>query len=72
MRTKQILKRVSEFTEPFRVDNGKKFHLKDFDPGDTLEFGDESKPRTKKLSPAASQPADRAIIACGDERSGRC
>jgi PPK2 family polyphosphate:nucleotide phosphotransferase len=48
MKSKQILKRVSEFTEPFRVDNGKKFRLKDVDPGDTLKYTDEEKPRAKE------------------------
>jgi PPK2 family polyphosphate:nucleotide phosphotransferase len=38
------LKRVKTLTEPFRVDNGKKFRLKDVDPGDTLHLKSEDKP----------------------------
>ncbi len=32
---------VSDFSKPYRVDHGRKFRLKDFDPGDTS--GVESK-----------------------------
>jgi PPK2 family polyphosphate:nucleotide phosphotransferase len=48
MKSKQLIKRAHKLAEPFRVDNGKKFRLKDFDPGDTLEFGAEDKPRAKE------------------------
>src|SRR5262245_9729451 len=48
MKAKQIIKRAREFAEPFRVDQGKKFRLKDIDPGDTLGYGDQAKPRARK------------------------
>src|SRR5262249_33516657 len=32
----------------FRVTKGGKFRLKDIDPGDTLDFGSEDKPRAKE------------------------
>ena len=48
MKTKGIIKRSREFAEPFRVDNGKKFRLKDFDPNDTLGYKSEDKPRAKE------------------------
>jgi PPK2 family polyphosphate:nucleotide phosphotransferase len=48
MKTKQLIKRAQKVADSFRVDNGKKFRLKDFDPGDTLEFGDADKPRAKE------------------------
>src|SRR6267378_355500 len=48
MKTKQLIKRAQKVADSFRVDNGKKFRLKDFDPGDTLEFGDKDKPRAKE------------------------
>jgi PPK2 family polyphosphate:nucleotide phosphotransferase len=48
MKTKKVLKAVHQVVDPFRVDHGKKFRLKDFDPGDTLEFGSEDKPRAKQ------------------------
>jgi len=44
MKTKEVLKRVKSLTEPFRVDDGSKFRLKDVDPGDTLHFKSEDKP----------------------------
>jgi PPK2 family polyphosphate:nucleotide phosphotransferase len=48
MKTKQLIKRAHKVADPFRVDNGKKFRLKDFDPADTLEYDDEDKPRAKE------------------------
>src|SRR6476661_9914634 len=49
MKTKQIIKRAREFSEPFRVSKGKDFRLKNVDPGDTLEFTKEAdKPRAKE------------------------
>src|SRR6267142_4948874 len=36
MKTKDFLKQARKFAEPFRVSDGKKFRLKDVDPGDTL------------------------------------
>jgi len=44
MKTKEVLKRVKSLTEPFRVEAGSKFRLKDVDPGDTLHFKSEDKP----------------------------
>src|SRR4029077_2441045 len=49
MKTKEIIKRAPEFSEPFRVTKGKDFRLKDIDPNDTLEFTKEAdKPRAKE------------------------
>jgi PPK2 family polyphosphate:nucleotide phosphotransferase len=48
MKTKEILKHARRFAQPFRVTDGDKFRLKDFDPGDTLHYGDEDKPRAKE------------------------
>jgi PPK2 family polyphosphate:nucleotide phosphotransferase len=44
MKAKEILKRVKSLTEPFRVCDGRKFRLKDIDPGDTLHFKSADKP----------------------------
>jgi PPK2 family polyphosphate:nucleotide phosphotransferase len=44
MKTKEFMKRVKSLTEPFRVENGKKFRLKDVDPGDTLHLKSEDRP----------------------------
>jgi len=48
MKTKEVIKRAHELAEPFRIDEGKKFRLKKVDPGDTLGYGDEAKPRAKE------------------------
>ena len=48
MKTKEIIKRARQFAEPFRINKGKNFRLKDVDPGDTLGFKNEAKPRAKE------------------------
>jgi PPK2 family polyphosphate:nucleotide phosphotransferase len=48
MTTKQFIKRAKKFAEPFRVDDGDKFRMRDVDPGDTLNFGSEDKPRARE------------------------
>jgi PPK2 family polyphosphate:nucleotide phosphotransferase len=49
MKTKEIIKRVSELARPFRINKGKDFRLKDVDPNDTLDFTKEAdKPRAKE------------------------
>jgi PPK2 family polyphosphate:nucleotide phosphotransferase len=48
MKTKQIIKEARRLSAPFRVDNGKRFRLHDVDPGDTLGYGDETKPWAKE------------------------
>jgi PPK2 family polyphosphate:nucleotide phosphotransferase len=45
---KEIVRLARKTAEPFRVDKGKDFRLKDVDPGDTLEFTDEDKPKAKE------------------------
>lgn len=43
-----LVKRARKVSLPFRVDNGRKFRLKDYDPGDTLGYGAADKPRAKE------------------------
>jgi PPK2 family polyphosphate:nucleotide phosphotransferase len=45
MKKKELIKRATKLTKPFRVTDGKKFRLKHFDPGDTLGFKSEDKPK---------------------------
>jgi PPK2 family polyphosphate:nucleotide phosphotransferase len=40
---------ITELIEPYRVTKGKKFRLKDFDPGDTAGLGSEFKDEAKEL-----------------------
>jgi PPK2 family polyphosphate:nucleotide phosphotransferase len=35
MPRKEVLDQIQKYTQPFRITNGKRFQLKDFDPGDT-------------------------------------
>jgi PPK2 family polyphosphate:nucleotide phosphotransferase len=48
MKMKEIVRRARGVVEPFRITKGKGFRLKDIDPGDTLEFTGEDKPRAKE------------------------
>jgi PPK2 family polyphosphate:nucleotide phosphotransferase len=47
MKMKAIIRQSRKLADPFRVNHGKKFRLRDVDPGDTLGFKDEDKPRAK-------------------------
>ncbi|MEP7181867.1 MAG: polyphosphate kinase 2 family protein [Betaproteobacteria bacterium] len=49
MARKEILARVREFIEPYKVTKGKGFRLADFDPGDTAGLGSEAKPQAKQM-----------------------
>jgi PPK2 family polyphosphate:nucleotide phosphotransferase len=48
MKTKELVKRAREIATPFCITKGKNFRLKDMDPGDTLWFKTEDKPKTKE------------------------
>jgi PPK2 family polyphosphate:nucleotide phosphotransferase len=48
MKSRDIMWRAGKFAAPFRVTNGDKFRLKDFDPDDTLGLKSEDKPRAKE------------------------
>src|SRR5260221_4465474 len=49
MKKNEIIERSRKFVEPYCVTDGKKFRLKDVDPGDTGEATSEDKPRAKEL-----------------------
>src|SRR5215475_7894760 len=48
MKTKKLIKRAREFSEPFRITKGKDFRLKDVDPNDTLDLKEADKPKAKE------------------------
>src|SRR5690349_19796337 len=48
MTDKDFLKQAKKYTEPFRIANGKKFRLKQIDPGETLGLAAEDKARAKE------------------------
>jgi len=45
---KDVIREARKFAKQFRVSDGKKFRLDDFDPGETLGLGSEDKPRAKE------------------------
>ena len=45
--SKSDLKVIREFARPYRVTNGRKFRLQDYDPADTLHLSGEDKPRAQ-------------------------
>ncbi len=48
MITRKLIKKAHALAEPFRVNHGEKFRLKDFDPGDTLDLTSADKPRARE------------------------
>jgi PPK2 family polyphosphate:nucleotide phosphotransferase len=48
MKLSRILKTARAVSDPFKVTDGDKFDLDDHDPGNTLEFTHEDKPRAKE------------------------
>jgi len=48
MKLKQVIEAAHRLSKPYRVTNGKKFRLKDVDPGDTAELKSADKPRAKQ------------------------
>ena len=50
-----MLKRIGKLVDPYRVTRGKKFRLKDFDPGDTGDLGSDQKPMARELLEKGTQ-----------------
>jgi len=48
MKLKQVIEAARKFSKPYRVSNGKKFRLKDIDPGDMGDLKSADKPRAKE------------------------
>ena len=48
MKKKELIKAATRLSKPFRVSEGKDFRLKKVDPGDTLGFKSEDKPRAQE------------------------
>ena len=48
MKTKKVVKASHEFSKPYRVNDGRKFRLKDVDPGDTGDLKSDDKDRAKE------------------------
>ena len=48
MKTEQLIENARQIAEPFRVNKGKDFRLKNAMPGETLGLGNEDKPRAQE------------------------
>ena len=73
MKTKEIIKRARELAEPFRINKGKNFRLKDVDPDDTLDFTKEAdKPKPKKRWRRAWRLWPSCKTSYTPRTSGRC
>src|SRR5262245_53451094 len=48
MELDQVLKRARKLSRAYRIDDGAKFRLKDVEPGDTGDLGEELKPKAKE------------------------
>ena len=48
MNTNKVIKKARKFAKPFRITRGEEFRMKDVDPGYTLSFKSEAKPRAKE------------------------
>jgi len=48
-KSREMLKRIDRLVSPYRVTKGKKFRLRDIDPGDTAGHGSEEKPVAREL-----------------------
>lgn len=48
MKLKELIKQARSFADPYKVTNGSKFRLRDYDPRDTLHLDSEDKPRAKE------------------------
>jgi hypothetical protein len=72
MRIEEIIRRAGELAKPFRITDGKRFRLRDIDPGDTLEFGSEDKPRAKEaLGMGIEALAELQDMLYAQDRAGR-
>jgi PPK2 family polyphosphate:nucleotide phosphotransferase len=48
MKTKKVINEAHKFAKPFRITDGEKFTLRDFDPGETLRLKSADRPRVKE------------------------
>jgi PPK2 family polyphosphate:nucleotide phosphotransferase len=48
-RENKVAERLRKFVDPYRVDDGKKFRLKDFDPSDIGKLDSEDKPEAQEM-----------------------
>jgi PPK2 family polyphosphate:nucleotide phosphotransferase len=51
----ELRKRIGKLVDPYRITRGKKFRLKDYDPGDTGGLGSDQKPVARDLLEKGTQ-----------------
>jgi PPK2 family polyphosphate:nucleotide phosphotransferase len=49
MESRELMKRAGPFSAAYRITKGKKFRLRDIDPGDTARLDSEDKPAAKEI-----------------------
>lgn len=49
MKSKELIEAARKFCKPYRITDGERFRLKDYDPGDTQDFGSEDKPYAREV-----------------------
>src|SRR5436190_18784265 len=69
MKTKQVIEAARKLCKPYRVTKGKKFRLKDVDPGDTGKHSAKDKKEAKKaLQEGVEAPAELQDMLYGQDR----
>ena len=64
--------RFAAYSAPFKVVNGRKFRLRDFDPGDTLHLESSDKPHAQEGLGAASSVLRHCRTGSTRRTAGRC
>ena len=70
---KRIVKVARDFSRPYRVDDGRRFRLKDFPAGDTAHLESEDKPRAQEALADRPRRRSPSCRTCSTRRTaGRC
>ena len=65
------IEKCHDFSAPYRITDGKKFTLKDIDPGDTGGLEAEDKPKAKELLVVGVEHSPSCRSACMPTNNGR-
>ena len=72
MAKKEVLEWIEKYVHPFRITKGKKFGLKDFDPGDTAGLNLEKSEAADLLHFGTQWLAERSRTSSTPKIAGRC
>jgi hypothetical protein len=65
------IEKCQDFSAPYRITDGKKFTLRDIDPGDTAGLEAEDKPKAKELLALGVETLSELQSACTLTNNGR-